>query len=430
METTTYRIDGHDVHEHVLQAPLDHQSPGGETITVFAREYVRDGGADRPRLVWFQGGPGNRANRPDSVGGWLDRALEDYRVVLIDQRGTGLSSPADRTTVPPRGDAAAQAAYLSHFRADSIVADAELLRRELGSGPWSALGQSYGGFVITTYLSRSPEGLREAMITGGLPALSAHADDVYRLTYRQTARRNDEYFARYPGDQDTARAVAAHLEDEEEVLPTGERLSSRRFRQLGLNLGTASGFDALHHLLEAPFVTTGGRRRLRERFLVDVGAALSFATHPLYAVMHETIYAQGPEHGGATAWSAHRVRGELPEFALDAGPGAPFRFTGEHVFPWQFEEDPYLVPLRGAAEELAHRHDFPPLYDLDALAANEVPLAAAVFYDDMFVPREHSLATAAAIRGARPVITNAYQHDGIRMDGRKLLDTLISTLRR
>lgn len=429
MDTTTYRIDGHDVHEHVLDAPLDHGAPGGETITVFAREYARDGGAQKPRLVWFQGGPGNRGNRPETIGGWLDRALEDYRVVLLDQRGTGLSSPADRTTLTPLGDADAQAAYLAHFRADSIVADAELLRHELGEEPWAALGQSYGGFVITTYLSRAPEGLREAMITAGLPGLTTHADDVYRLTYPQTARRNDEYFARYPGDEETARAVVAHLDGEEELLPTGERLSSRRFRQLGIGLGTASGFDALHFLLEAPFVTVGGRRRLRERFLVDVGAAVSFATHPLYAVIHETIYAQGV-HGGATAWAAHRVRDEFDEFALDAGAGTPFRFTGEHVYPWQFEEDPYLVPLRGAAEVLAAREDFPALYDLEPLAENEVPLAAAVYHDDMFVPREHSLATAAAIRGTRPVITNAYQHDGIRTDGRNLLDQLITTLRR
>lgn len=430
METTTYRIDGHDVHEYTLEAPLDHHAPGGETITIFAREFVRDGGAEKPRLVWFQGGPGNRGNRPGSVSGWLDRALEDYRAVLLDQRGTGLSSAADRVTLAARGDAAAQAAYLAHFRADSIVADTELLRQELGDEPWTVLGQSYGGFVITTYLSRAPEGLRGAMITAGLPSLTAHADDVYRLTYRQTARRNHDYFTRYHGDEATARAVAAHLDGEEELLPTGERLSSRRFRQLGINLGTASGFDALHYLLEAPFITVAGRRRLRERFLIDAGAALSFATRPLNAVMHETVYAQGPLHGGATAWSAHRVRQEFPEFALDAGPNTPFRFTGEHIYPWQFEEDPFLVPLHDTAEMLASREDFASLYDPEMLAANEVPLAAAIYYDDMFVPREHSLATTATIRGTRPVITNAYQHDGIRMDGHNLLHQLISTLRR
>lgn len=434
METMTYRIDGHNVYEHTLEAPLDHNASQDqdqdERVTVFAREFVRDGGTDRPRLVWFQGGPGNRGNRPDTVSGWLDRALQDYRVVILDQRGTGLSSPADRITVPARGDAAAQADYLGHFRADSVVRDAEMLRQELGDAPWTVLGQSYGGFVITTYLSLAPKGLQAAMITGGLPSLTAHADEVYRLTYQQTARRNTDYFARYHDDEATARDVSAHLDNEEELLPTGERLSSRRFRQLGIGLGTASGFDSLHYLLEAPFITVGGRRRLRERFLIDAGTALTYAAHPLYALMHETIYAQGPLHGGATAWSAHRTRDEFPEFALETEPGTPFRFTGEHIYPWQFEEDPSLLSLRGAAEVLAHRENFTPLYDPEALATNKVPLSAAIYYEDMFVPRELSLATASVIRGTRPIITNAYQHDGIRMDGPNLLDQLITALRR
>ena len=57
-------------------------------------------------------------------------------------------------------------------------------------------------------------------------------------------------------------------------------------------------------------------------------------------------------------------------------------------------------------------------------------MAAAIYYDDMFVPREASVATAAAIRGLRPLVTNEYQHDGIRVDGYRLLDRLLGLLRR
>jgi hypothetical protein len=58
-----------------------------------------------------------------------------------------------------------QADYLTCFRADSIVLDAELIRRELiGSEPWSVLGQSFGGFCVTSYLSFAPDGLREALL--------------------------------------------------------------------------------------------------------------------------------------------------------------------------------------------------------------------------------------------------------------------------
>jgi hypothetical protein len=66
--------------------------------------------------------------------------------------------------------AKAQADYLTHFRADAIVLDAELIRRDLaGDAPWSVLGQSFGGFCTVSYLSFAPHGIREAFITGGLP---------------------------------------------------------------------------------------------------------------------------------------------------------------------------------------------------------------------------------------------------------------------
>ena len=419
----TYRHSGLVCTDHTLTVPLDHDRPAGPRISLFAREVVAAGNErrDLPRLLWLQGGPGGRAERPNASGAWLRRALNDYRVVLLDQRGTGRSTPADRTTLAGRDDAAD---YLAHFRADAIVRDAELLRRALqGDRPWSVLGQSFGGFCILTYLSLAPEGLDQALITGGLPTLTGHADDVYRAAYRRTLAHNERYFARYPDDQRLADAVAAHLAEHHVALPSGERLSVRRFQTLGITFGTASGFDSLHYLLETAFVDGPSGPSLSDSFLRGLDATLSFASRPLYAVLHEPIYAQG---GRATAWSAHRVREEFPEF--DAQRGGPLRFTGEMIFPWQFEEDPALVPLRDTAEELAHRADWPALYDPDRLAANEVPVVAAVYYDDMFVDREQSLQTAGQVGGLRQWITNAHAHDGVRADP-EVLDRLLAMAR-
>ena len=45
--------------------------------------------------------------------------------------------------------------------ADAIVADAELIRKQVtGGSPWSVLGQSYGGFCTVSYLSMAPDGIR------------------------------------------------------------------------------------------------------------------------------------------------------------------------------------------------------------------------------------------------------------------------------
>src|SRR5207247_2648864 len=147
---------------------------------------------------------------------------------------------------------------------------------------------------------------------------------------------------------------------------------------------------------------------------------------PLYAVLHEACYAQG----AATQWSAQRIRAEFAEFdpaALD-GDG-PLLFTGEMIYPWMFDADPVLRPLRGAADVLAARADWPALYDAARLAANDVPVAAAVYFNDMYVPAEISMPTARAIRGLRPWVTSEYEHNGLRVSNGAVLDRLIALAR-
>jgi pimeloyl-ACP methyl ester carboxylesterase len=426
---TSYRQPGTVLTDHVFAVPLDHDRPDGEQIEVFAREVIASSKAeaDLPWLLFLQGGPGHAAQRPVGRESWLDRALDDYRVLLLDQRGTGRSTPATRQTLGCLGSARAQADYLAHFRADSIVLDAELIRRDLtGGAPWSVLGQSFGGFCTVTYLSFAPDGMREAFITGGLPGLSATADDVYRRTYPAVAAKNAAHYERYPDDAEQARRVARHLSGHEVRLPDGAPLSVRAFQALGSMLGMSTGSHLLHYLLEDPFAGED----LSDAFLYAVQARLSFAAAPLYAVLHEACYAQGC----ATRWSAQRLRAEFPEFDAGTGPAgdpetAPLLFTGEMIYPWMVEADPALRPLRGAADLLAERDDWPPLYDPARLAANDVPVAAAVYYNDMYVDRELSMATARGIRGLRYWVTSEYEHDGLRVSSGAVLDHLIAMRR-
>jgi len=80
---------------------------------------------------------------------------------------------------------------------------------------------------------------------------------------------------------------------------------------------------------------------------------------------------------------------------------SPVLFTGEMIYPWMFEQDPALRPLRDAAEILAGYTEWPFLYEPGQLAANEIPVAAAIYQEDMYVDRVHSEQTARAIRGNR-----------------------------
>lgn len=412
METTRF---GHRIIEHTLQVPWDYAAGAGAgTFELFAREIVPPGGEDLPAIVWLQGGPGFAAPRPTGTSGVLGEALKNHRWILLDQRGTGRSHGID-------GASAAEdrtVERLAQLRQENIVRDAEELRKHLNIEKWSLFGQSFGGFCITAYLSMYPDSVGRAFLTGGLPTISKGADHVYRATYSKLKFRHEQFLQQVPWAGERIAEIIAHLDNSDERLPTGERLSSRRFRTIGIELGRGTGFDALAYLLEDPFQRgAAGEKRLNARFLSEVGQRVSFQDGPLYAAIHESIYG-GVGGQTQTNWAAHRIREEFPEFAEESNTAGSGAFlTGEHVYPWQFDEDPALAPFKDAAEKLAVKEWEHSPYNADVLRESGALAAAAIYVDDIFVPFEKSMATARTFRDLRPMITNKYQHNGIREDG-------------
>jgi len=325
---------------------------------------------------------------------------------MLDQRGTGRSTPVGALSGL---NSEQQAAYLVHFRADAIVRDAERLRAHLGGERWSVLGQSFGGFATLAYLSQAPEGLREALFTGGVPPIGRPVDDVYAATYARVLERVRRYYARYPEDRERVLEIRRRCDAGELRLPSGDALTFRRFRQLGVLLGMSDGAEALHHIVELPPGSPA--------FSHDVEAAIPFARDPLYAIVHEACYADG----GATRWSAQRL---LPaEYDED-----PALLTGEHVYPWMFEDYGALAPLREAAELLAE-HAWPRLYDPERLSRNEVPAAAAIYAEDPYVERAFSEETVARVANLRGWVTSEYEHNGLRAEGGRILGRLLDLVR-
>ena len=406
MTPVTYHAPGAVLTEREHQVPLDHARPDGQKITVFSRELAAPDGLDRPYLIFQQGGPGGEATRPTAPpSGWQKRAIADYRVLLIDQRGTGRSMPIGDI---PGATPNEQAAYMAHLRADAIVRDAELIRQELGVDRWSILGQSFGGFCTMTYLSFFPEGLREAFLTGGLSPIGRPVDDIYSATYLRLIDKNRAYFERYPDDRQRLRDILRRLDDEDVRLPSGDRLTSRRFLQMGNKLGDSAGFELIHHILELPF---GSRA-----FLADAEDTNRFGRNPIYATLHESSYADGVP----TRWSAER---RMPDEIAEEN-----YFTAEHVFRWMWQDYGELHSHRDAAELLAEQ-PWPKLYDAAQLAHNEVPVAATIYVNDLYVERRFAEETASQIRGLKPWITNEYEHNGLRADGERVLGRLIDLAR-
>lgn len=397
MPVTTRRMQDLTVDDHTLVVPLVWDDDADDrTIEVYAAVVTRDGGQDLPYLVFLQGGPGSEAPRPyhsPASPSWLDAALEHYRVVLVDQRGTGRSTSIGDADLE-RGTAEL-AEHITHLRADAIVRDCEALREHLGAASWSVLGQSFGGFTTLAYLSTDAASLREVFFTGGLSAVGRHPDEVYALTYDKLRAASERYYRRFPHHRDTMRRLAELTDDGKVVLPDGEVVATSRLRSLGMLLGSNDGWQKLHHLLEEEPHTNAFRH--------DLAAALPYGTrNPLYYVFHESSYADG----FATRWSADRV--EPDDFRDD-----PTLLTGEHVRREWLDTVPGFRPWRDVVLALAE-HEWPKLYDADALRNSDAHGAAAVYVNDLYVPLEFSLLTAELLPGVAPWITSENEHSGLR----------------
>ncbi|WP_209371225.1 alpha/beta fold hydrolase [Brevibacterium renqingii] len=391
-----------------------------ETLNVFARIIATEADSQKPCLVFLQGGPGVEAPRPVtpvSPGSWLARALEDFQVIMLDQRGTGRSSPIGSTAGSITGleavgeDPSAIAEALACFRADSIVEDAEILRNHLGVDSWSLLGQSFGGFTALRYVSAHASSLDEVYFTGGLPAIGIDPAAIYGRTWQGMIRKSEQHYRAFPGDRERmARLIDLAESGDGIALPGGARATGERIRLLGHYLGSSDGPEKLHYLLDLDPASAAFRH--------DLAAALPFSgRNPLYAIVHESCWADG----STTNWAARRAMPDQVREDLTL-------LAGEHAGPESLHEDPELTPFAEVAELVAGRQ-WPQLYDVAALQAADVRGAAAVYFEDAYVPVEHSLATVEHLGGVEPWVTNEYEHNGLRADGYRVLDRLIGLAR-
>ncbi|GMI24970.1 hypothetical protein TeGR_g5963 [Tetraparma gracilis] len=406
-------------------------------------------------LLFLQGGPGFPSPRPGASlsfsDSWASAALAAgfAQVVLLDQRGTGRSSPVTRQALELRlgpaggwgtGEVGEAVAFLSAFRADAIVKDSESVRAALCPGRrWGAvLGQSFGGFALAALLADpgvpDPE---VALFTGGLPPVhlseGGDVEGVYERLWERVREKNEKYYAQYPGDVPVVKKIVRALLSSPPPLPSGGTLTARRFLQLGLCLGGGPGsFEGLHELLAGAFIQDkSGADVLSVNFLRAVERQQPFDTNPLYFLLHESIYCSCP--GESSGWAAHRslrARGDglfdYEENAKEEG-GRPVLFFGEMVFPWMVEDYAELggKGMRELAEGLAGKSDWPPLYG--GGGGGPVRGAAAVYENDMYVEKSESMrlvAKGALLEGVEAWVTSDFEHSGLRDDGVAIFEKL------
>jgi pimeloyl-ACP methyl ester carboxylesterase len=183
-----------------LTVPLDHsgRAPGTLRLAVAVGD---NASAPRGVLVVLTGGPGQGGvDFVPRVRARMRPVLRQYRMVMLDQRGTGaaaLRCPAlqravgtSDLTVPPRGAVEACARRLGPQRAfystADTVADLEALRTALGADKLTLDGTSYGTFVAERYAIAHPDRVAKLVLDSVVPATSVDGLEVDGM--HETAR--------------------------------------------------------------------------------------------------------------------------------------------------------------------------------------------------------------------------------------------------
>jgi pimeloyl-ACP methyl ester carboxylesterase len=186
-----------------LTVPLDRSGrvPGTLSLNVAAAD-----NADAPRgiLLFLAGGPGQPGVAAVSrISQRLAPVLQDYRLVMLDQRGTGGTAiscarlqaevGSSDIAVPAASAVRACAASLDPRRAfystHDTVADLDALRRALGAKTWTVDGVSYGTFVAERYALAHPSAVKALVLDSVVPHSDPKGDvSLYLAGLRATAR--------------------------------------------------------------------------------------------------------------------------------------------------------------------------------------------------------------------------------------------------
>ena len=158
--------------------------------------YEVRGAPDGVPAVVLHGGPGSGSS--PWWAGFFDP--ERYRVVLLDQRGAGRSTPSTRD---PDTD-------LSVNTTAHLVADLERLRDHLGVDRWLLLGGSWGSTLGLTYAVTHPERIRAVVLGAVTLTRTADVEWLTRGVGRYFPEAHQRFLAALPEPDRGGNLAAAY----------------------------------------------------------------------------------------------------------------------------------------------------------------------------------------------------------------------------
>ncbi|MDQ2838774.1 MAG: prolyl aminopeptidase [Actinomycetota bacterium] len=147
-------------------------------------------------VVMVHGGPGTGCS--PNMGRGSDPAR--YRIVLFDQRGSGLSTP----------HASDPAADMSVNTTWHLVSDMELLREHLGIDRWMLSGGSWGSTLALAYAQRYPERVTEIVLSAITSGRRSEAEWLYGGASRFFPEEFQQFRAGVPESERDGNLVEAY----------------------------------------------------------------------------------------------------------------------------------------------------------------------------------------------------------------------------
>ncbi|MCZ4098974.1 alpha/beta hydrolase [Streptomyces sp. So13.3] len=179
-----------------LAVPLDHS---GRTHGTLALSVAMTGNTRAPKgdLIFLAGGPGQPGvPLMTRIAGIMAPVLGQYRMIMIDQRGTGagaLQCPqlqkemGSSDLTPPTHQAVKDCAAAigpdrRYFSTADTVGDLDLLRQALGARRITLDGVSYGTFVAERYALAHPDRVNRLVLDSVVPQQGDNLPDLTTLT--------------------------------------------------------------------------------------------------------------------------------------------------------------------------------------------------------------------------------------------------------
>ena len=181
-----------------LEVPENRAHPDGRKLSIFVAVLPANTLSPKPDpLVLLAGGPGQAASTLGPFAMQLAAVRRTRDILLIDQRGSGRSSPLDCRAFAPDEHAefdidpvpksllcawqlAEKRIDASQYTTAAWVADLDAVREALGYQQWNLWGGSYGTRVAQEYVRRHPEQVRSVVLDGVAPPSMRISFDVWR----------------------------------------------------------------------------------------------------------------------------------------------------------------------------------------------------------------------------------------------------------